>query len=318
MTAFGDLLAGTLERMLAWREAVGYTATAHRYALRPFLEYCSERWPDADALESEMLDEWLSLKGYSANRQNSFIACVRGYAKFANFEGRADFVPGEEYSLAKEAYQPYLFTDGELAALFDALDSYSGKASGKRYLPELVVPVWSRLLYCCGLRPQEPGALLRADVDVLTGDLYIRQTKQSKDRHIIMSGDMAALCARYDELSARDRTWFFERCDGKPYSAMWFYKIWRRSLAASGVAWRGLPRPYDLRHAFASRNLVRWMDDGNDAMSLVPALSAYLGHAELSSTLYYVHLLPERLRASAGVDWELLSAACRPKGGGLS
>lgn len=318
MTGFGSLLAGTLERMLAWRDAVGYATDTYRYSLSPFIGYCSERWPDAEALSMEMVDGWLALKGYTTNSQIVFIGRLREYAKFANFEGRPDFVPGEEYSLSKEAYQPYLFTDGELSAAFRALDSYVGKTTGKRLLPELVVPVWGRLLYCCGLRPQEPPALLRADVDTATGDLYIRQTKRSRDRHVIMSDEMASLCARYDSLADPGRTWFFEKPDGGPYRSMWFYMIWRRALAGSGVAWRGNPRPYDLRHAFASRNLARWIDDGNDAMSLLPALSAYLGHAELSSTLYYVHLLPDRLRASAGVDWELLSEACSPEGGASS
>ena len=52
---------------------------------------------------------------------------------------------------------------------------------------------------------------------------------------------------------------------------------------------------------------MRWMDAGNDVMALLPALSAYVGHSELESTLYYVHLLPERLRSSPGVDWGSLS-----------
>ena len=51
------------------------------------------------------------------------------------------------------------------------------------------------------------------------------------------------------------------------------------------------------------------MDEGRDAMQLLPALSAYVGHSELSSTLYYVHLIPDRLRRSPGVDWEALSGA---------
>ena len=42
-------------------------------------------------------------------------------------------------------------------------------------------------------------------------------------------------------------------------------------------------------------------------MELLPYLSAYMGHSELTSTLYYVHLLPENLRRSKGVDWVLLS-----------
>jgi hypothetical protein len=49
------------------------------------------------------------------------------------------------------------------------------------------------------------------------------------------------------------------------------------------------------------------MDAGRDVMGLLPALSAYVGHSELTSTLYYIHLLPERLRSSPGVDWASLS-----------
>ena len=31
-------------------------------------------------------------------------------------------------------------------------------------------------------------------------------------------------------------------------------------------------------------------------------------HSELTSTLYYVHLLPEKLRKSIGIDWDMLSS----------
>ena len=42
-------------------------------------------------------------------------------------------------------------------------------------------------------------------------------------------------------------------------------------------------------------------------MELVPYLSAYMGHSELTSTLYYVHLLSEKLRKSKGIDWDMLA-----------
>lgn len=38
-------------------------------------------------------------------------------------------------------------------------NSYTGKTCGKRYLPEVILPVYTRFLYCCGLRPQEPPAI---------------------------------------------------------------------------------------------------------------------------------------------------------------
>ena len=304
----GDRLQADLDRMLEWREAAGYATATYRYTLAPFVDYVSARWPDAAAVGPEMVDGWLAHRRYgSPNGQAGFVSCLRGLCRFTRFLGGDDFVPDERYSARREAFQPYLFTDGELSALFDSLDSVVGATCGKRHLPELVVPVWSRLLYCCGMRPQEPPSLLRADVDLDSGDVYVRQSKSHRDRHIVVSDDMRSLLRRYDSLAAAGRTRFFELPDGGPYSTKWYGAVWRRAVSAAGVDWRGTPRPYDLRHAFCSRSLVRWMDAGNDVMALLPALSAYVGHSELESTLYYVHLLPERLRSSPGVDWGSLS-----------
>ena len=37
--------------------------------------------------------------------------------------------------------------------------------------------------------------------------------------------------------------------------------------------------------------------------AMIPRLRSYMGHEHIESTLYYVHLLPQRLSSSAGVDW---------------
>lgn len=68
--------------------------------------------------------------------------------------------------------------------------------------------------------------------------------------------------------------------------------------------WRKKSKRLDfLRHAFASHNIMRWVDEGRDVMSMLPYLSTYMGHPKFRDTLYYVHILPERLRKSAGIDW---------------
>lgn len=177
-----------------------------------------------------------------------------------------------------------------------------GKDTFQKWPP----PVYSRFLYCCGMRPQEPPALLCRDVNLSTGDIYIRQSKRHKDRHIIISEGMLELCNKYDALAGK-RGWFFQKWNGGPYETSWYNQMWRRLLEKSQPVWRGTPRPYDLRHAFASRNIIRWMGAGKDAMELLPYLSAYMGHSELASTLYYIHMLPEKLRSSAKIDWEKLS-----------
>lgn len=303
---FSERLNNAFEEMMDYRKSVGYAVATYRSSVPPFINFCSERYGCADHITSTMVDEWLFFYPYSTNSRAAFISLLREYTKYLNFLGYDDFIPDEDYAVKRIAFQPYLFTDKELSWLFVTVDSYTGATCGKRYLPEVVLPVYSRMLFCCGMRPQEPPALRANDVNLETGDIYIRQSKRHKDRHIIMSSDMLDLCRRYDTF-AGDREWFFQKWDGTPYETCWYNQMWRRLLSLSGIGWRGTPRPYDLRHAFASRNIVRWLNSGKDVMELLPHLSAYMGHSELTSTLYYVHLLPENLRKSKYIDWDLLS-----------
>lgn len=303
---FKESLESSFEQMMSFRSAVGYATRTYRYSVPPFLDYCAQHYPEEEHISQVMLDGWLSLYDYSNNSQAAFIAHVREFTRYRNFLGHSDYIPDEDYTIDRITYNPYLFTDDELLGLFLAIDSYTGSTCGKRFMPEMVLPVYSRLLFCCGLRPQEPTAIKCEDVDLATGDIYIRQSKRHKDRHLIMSEDMLDLCRRYDAIAGK-REWFFQKWDGRPYERIWYNQVWRRLIERVEIQWRGTPRPYDLRHAFASRNIIRWVNAGKDVMELMPYLSAYMGHSELSSTLYYIHLLPENLRKSKAIDWALLS-----------
>ena len=214
--------------------------------------------------------------------EGCFYLTAQEFTKYLNFLGYEDFIPDDDYTIKRTVFIPYLFTDKELSSLFFTIDSYTGATCGKRYLPEVVLPVYTRLLYCCGLRPQEPPAILADDVDLETGDVYIRQSKRHKDRHIIMSEDMLRLCRRYDSVAGK-RNWFFQKWDGTPYETSWYNNVWRRVISRSGITWRGKPRPYDLRHAFASRNIIRWIDSGRDVMVTAIPVGIH-GSPELTST----------------------------------
>ena len=304
---FKEGLESSFEQMMSYRKAVGYATGTYRCSVPPFLEHCAQHYPEAKYISHEMLDSWLSFYEYSNNSQAAFISLVREFARYRNFLGYPDFIPDEDYTIKRTVYNPYLFTDDELSGLFFTIDSYTGSTRGKRFMPEMVLPVYSRLMFCCGLRPQEPPAIRCEDIDLTTGDVYVRKSKRHKDRHLIMSADMLDLCRRYDAIAGR-REWFFQKWDGTPYERSWYNQVWRRLITKAGIHWRGTPRPYDLRHAFASRNIIRWINAGKDVMELMPYLSAYMGHSELTSTFYYIHLLPENLRQSKAVDWELLSS----------
>ena len=299
-------LNDAFEEMMSYRTSVGYATATYRSSVPPFIRFCAEKFPNSELITPEMIDEWLAFYPYSINSKAAFIALLREYTRYLNFLGYEDYIPDDGYTVKRIAYNPYLFTDVELSGLFNAIDSIQGATCGKRYLPEIVLPVYSRLIYCCGLRPQEPPAIRTEDIDLKTGDLYIRQSKRHKDRHIIMSDDMLKLCKKYDALAGK-REWFFQKWDGTPYETSWYNNVWRRIIKTCGIQWNGNPRPYDLRHAFASRNIIKWINSGKDVMELLTYLSAYMGHSELTSTLYYVHLFPDNLRKVNGINWDMLS-----------
>jgi integrase len=307
-----DYLQEYFDKMQDFRGAAGYATTTYRVTIVPFIDFCCTNYPEKELITREMLDAWLVKKDYSVNTQAAFIACLRQYCKYINFLGTECYIPDEDYTLKRTSYEPYLFTDYELRVLFDTIDGYQASTNNKKFHPELVVSPMFRMMYCCGMRPAEPLHLKCSDVNLHTGDIYICSTKKHKDRHIIMSKDMLELSRNYDELAGR-RTWFFEYC-GNPYDRRWmtqqFYHCWKRS----GLIKHGNPRPYDLRHGFATRNLMKWIDEKLDVMNLLPYLSTYMGHSSLESTFYYIHLLPERIRHSAGIDWSQFSAVYGKEG----
>jgi site-specific recombinase XerD len=56
------------------------------------------------------------------------------------------------------------------------------------------------------------------------------------------------------------------------------------------------PRIHDLRHSFAVHRLVSWYREGKDVQRLLPQLSTYLGHVDISQTQHYLSMTPELLR----------------------
>ena len=41
---------------------------------------------------------------------------------------------------------------------------------------------------------------------------------------------------------------------------------------------------------------------------MLPYLRTYMGHEKFADTAYYIHILPENLLRSPGVDWNRLDA----------
>lgn len=292
--------------MQVFRGAAGYSVSAYNTVLLPFIRYCGEHYSDIEGITKEMIDGWLMYRSYNTtSSQGVFISCLRQYTRFIQANGGKAFIPDDEYTVQRERFIPYVFTANELKTFFHAVDAV--RPAPKKWRHDIILPVMFRMLYCCGMRPEEPLRLKCGDVDLEAGDIYIRRSKGSKDRHILMSEDLRQMCVRYDML-AGSREWFFQKWDGTPLPIYWLERQFHKCWEQSGLPKRGNPRPYDLRHAFATRNLMRWTDEGLDIMVMLPYLSAYMGHSHFQDTLYYVHLIPEKLRNSNEIDWASLES----------
>lgn len=206
---FRENLQDAFSKMLKYREAAGYATTTYISMVTPFIDFCGHSYQGANAITREMTDRWLESREYSVNNQAAFIACLRQYTRYINFLGGNAFAPDDDYSLRRISYEPYMFTDKELSSFFDSVDGFISRTSNKKCRPELVLSPLFRMMCCCGMRPGEPLRIQCSDVNLRSGDIYIRETKRHKDRHIIMSEDMRELCMKYDKKSG-SRTCFFE------------------------------------------------------------------------------------------------------------
>ena len=149
----------------------------------PFIEFCADSYPDAKEITKEMLDHWLLTKNFNADSTRRIaIINIRHFARFLNAIGKKAYIPPSEYNVKAQRYLPYIFTDEELVQLFDSIDSLTNRIDRQEYHPELILPVVFRLELCCGMRPGEPFNLKTEDIDLKTGDIFIRKSKRGKDR----------------------------------------------------------------------------------------------------------------------------------------
>ena len=304
-------LAPAIRSMIDYKVSLGYEESTYLPRSHSLDRYCTEHFPDETSLTREVVTGWLERHpGESIGYFHSRAGYARGLGKYLASMGIPAFILPEKFTSGRSCFLPYIFTDSELKALFHVIDVQGGKENSLQ--PFLLSTVF-RLIYTCGLRPNEGRMLKRESVNLKTGEILITETKGHKERIAVMSDDMTELAASYARLrdaAYPDSPYFFPDRNGNSYSSPWMQNKFKAFFAAAnpGVDPDMLPpvRIYDLRHRFASAALGRWLDNGENLFNRLPYLRAYMGHKELSATVYYIHLLPENLVKSAGIDWDSL------------
>ena len=293
-------LASAIAGLVAEKRAIGYKYVSEERALGRFEAFCATEFPGIETVTRACVEAWITAARGRAVKPATVInltSPVRELARWLGRRGVEAYVLPSGVLPKPAPYVPHIYTDRELAALFEQTDRchYCSEVPFRH----LVMPVLFRTIYACGLRCSEARLLRVEDVDVENGVLQIRDAKGGKDRQLPVSEPLRARLAAYHAKLAGQPgwEWFFPGATPSvPLTLNNVNRNFRRFLWQARIPHRGRghgPRVHDLRHAMAVNNLRSWFARGENVGALLPVLQTYLGHSSIGDTAYYLRLTAE-------------------------
>ncbi|HXD21466.1 MAG TPA: site-specific tyrosine recombinase XerD [Vicinamibacterales bacterium] len=274
----------TVERRLSVNSVESYARDLVLLA-----EFAAGHKTPVERLTRQRLEELvrtLMSEGRSPRSVARAIACYRGFFRFLVIEGRLKTNPAGELR-APRAFKalPRHLSVEEVDRLLEQPDVTTSRGLRDRALIEL--------LYATGLRVSELISLRPADVNLEAS--YLTCTGKGERQRIVPMGDEATAWVRRYLRDARPallgkrsspRLFVNARRGGPGLTRVGFWKILKAYGRGAGVT--AALSPHMLRHSFATHLLERGAD--------LRAIQMMLGHADLSTTQIYTHVLQQRMR----------------------
>ena len=304
---YNSNFAERIKSFIEQKNALGFPYEGSSRILYNFDIMCRENFPEENILTEEICNAWAAKKDTENN--NAFgnrISIIREFARYLLRNGEEAFILPNNLVRRCSHYPPYIYTEAEIIRIWNAYDNM--EICSKYPLRNYIFSVMVKVMYCCGLRPYEPRRLRVDDVDLQKGRLNIMESKNRRSRIVMMTDDVTDMMAECNnKISAvwPDREPFFPSMRGDFYTKYGMEKMFRNILQEIGIS-NGNghnPRLYDFRHTFATHRLYKWMREGKDINAMIPYLSTYMGHENISSTYYYIHMIPELLEEMAGFSF---------------
>ena len=254
-----------IRAFVGYKNSLGFPYNESIRILGRFDDFCVERFPEKDCLDCELALAWLEKRDTenTAGHRNR-IMVIREFAKYLRAVGTEAYMIPISMTSKGPRYVPHIFNEAEMKAFFHGADSF--RPHEKAPARHLVIPVFYRLLYCCGLRPAEARLLKKENVDLVRGSVYVVESKGHKDRVVAVADDLLQIMRSYSTLISEiypDSDYFFPRYDGEgPYTKRWTEEMFWRCFSMAGItAFEGpKPRVYDFRYPNLNKiqTFCRW------------------------------------------------------------
>jgi len=293
-----QLVGQFLEMMAAERGAAENTLLAYRRDLDDFLAFLAARERTLAATVPADISAYLRATaegGLAPASRARRLSAVRQLFKFLAAEGVVAEDPAQGLAGPKKARTlPKTLSVAEVDRLIETARRRIEFTKGRERLRALRLYALIEMLYATGMRVSELVTLPRS---VLTGDgrvLTIRG-KGGRERLVPLNQAARAALDRYLNIGFEDGVapmvktkWLFASRGAEGHLTRQRLAQELKQLATDAGLDPRRVSPHVLRHAFASHLLDRGAD--------LRSVQQLLGHADISTTQIYTHVLEERLK----------------------
>lgn len=290
---FKSAFAAELKNYIQDKISAGFEENSFRGSLIGFDKFCVEQDIKEPTFTSLHASKWIAKRdGESNTTHYSRINSSKHFLVYLSKKGY-DVYAVRDVKYKGTDFQPHIFTDDETLKYFLAVDAYS---SSKNRKDAIQYPVLFRILYCCGTRINETLGIRKKDIDLDKGIILLNETKNNKQRYVVMGEDLCCLINQYADKCfylLNDDDYIFTNANGGRLDSKTVYDKHRDFLHQAGIPYlgdRNGPRLHDWRHHMAVYSFKQMTDAGLDMYVALPILSAYLGHKTISATEKYVRL----------------------------
>ena len=285
------LIGAFLEMMSAERGAAKNTIDAYRRNLSDSAGFIAGRQSSLLDVQRETVNAYLDrlrLDGLSASSAARRLSAIRQFHRFLCADGMRSDDPTRIVASPKSRRAlPKVLSIAEVERLLVTAEAEANaEASPEKQAGALRLYVLLELLYATGLRVSELVSLRRSAVMRDTSYLTVKG-KGNKER-VVPLNDRARDAIKTYVATLEKGTFLFPANGAEGFLSRQVFARDLKDLAGRAGIGAARVAPHVLRHAFASHLLA-----GGADLRVVQML---LGHADISTTQIYTHVLDEKLR----------------------
>ena len=287
-----------LEMLSAERGAAANTLSAYRRDLEDFLSMVKARNRDALSAGPDDITTYLAAmakRGLAASSRARKLSALRQFFRFLYAEGLRGDDPAASIESPKPGRPlPKVLSIDDVDELLKKAENRVTRARGAKRLKALRLHCLMEILYASGLRVSELVSLPR--MAMAKGERVIMvRGKGGRERLVPLTKKACSAYFAYSQAlsseGGRDArsNWLFPSRSRQGHLTRQRFTQELKDLARDAGLDARRVSPHVLRHAFASHLLERGAD--------LKSVQQLLGHADISTTQIYTHVLEERLRA---------------------